>query len=106
MKLRDTTRKIISLLEERSNYPGRVVKDKSLATFSALILARPPLLATRGLETIDPAAKHTLKNMAGNFSGLQLACYEFVAFKQFAPEQNIGFDLSAEYETAMQLFGK
>jgi len=33
-----------------------------------------------------------------------LVCYEYVAFKQFAPEQNIGFDLSAEYETALKLF--
>jgi len=64
------------------------------------------LLATRGLDTNNPAAKYTLKNMGGNFSGLQLVCYEFVAFKQFAPEQNIGFDLSAEYEAALKLFGK
>jgi len=44
--------------------------------------------------------------MEGTFSGLQLVCYEYAAFKQFAPEQNIGFDLSAEYQTALKLFAK
>jgi tetratricopeptide (TPR) repeat protein len=64
------------------------------------------LLGTRGLDTNSPEAKYTLKNLEGNYSGLNLVCYEFVAFKQFAPEQNIGFDLSAEYEAAMKLFKK
>jgi len=29
-----------------------------------------------------------------------------VAFKQIAPEQDIGFDLSAEYRLAQTLFGR
>jgi hypothetical protein len=28
----------------------------------------------------------------------------YVGFKQIAPEQDIGFDLSKEYEAALQLF--
>jgi Flp pilus assembly protein TadD len=64
------------------------------------------MLGTRGLDVNSPEAKYTLKNLDGNYSGLNLVCYEYVAFKQFAPEQNIGFDLSAEYKTALKLFGK
>jgi len=29
---------------------------------------------------------------------------EYVAFKKFAPEQDIGFDLSKEYKSALNLF--
>ena len=61
------------------------------------------LLGTRGLDVNSPEAKYSLKSLDGNFSGLNLVCYEYVAFKQFAPKQNIGFDLSAEYETALKL---
>jgi tetratricopeptide (TPR) repeat protein len=64
------------------------------------------LLGTRGLDVNGPDAKYTLKNMEGMFTGLQLVSYEYVAFKEFAPEQNIGFDLSAEYQTALRLFGE
>jgi hypothetical protein len=39
MKLRDTTKKIISQLEEISGNPVQVVEDKSLATFAALTVA-------------------------------------------------------------------
>jgi Flp pilus assembly protein TadD len=62
------------------------------------------LLGTRGLDVNSPEPRYTLKHMDGSFSGLQLVCYEYAAFKQFAPEQNIGFDLSAEYQTALKLF--
>ena len=61
-------------------------------------------LGTRGLDVNSPEAKYSLKSLEGNCSGLNLVCYEYVAFKQFAPEQNIGFDLDAEYETALGLF--
>jgi len=62
------------------------------------------LLGTRGLDVNSPEPRYTLKHMDGSFSGLQLVCYEYAAFKQFAPEQNIGFDLRAEFETALKLF--
>ena len=63
------------------------------------------LLGTRGLDVNSPEQKYTLKNMEGNFSGLHLVCLQYVAFKKLAPEQNIGFDLSVEYRTALKLFG-
>jgi tetratricopeptide (TPR) repeat protein len=62
------------------------------------------LLGTRGLDVNSSEAKYTLKNMAGTFSGVQLVCYEYVSFQQFAPAQDIGFDLSAEYQAAWKLF--
>jgi hypothetical protein len=42
-------------------------------------------------------------SLPGNYSGLHLVCLQFVAFKKIAPEQNIGFDVSAEYQTAWKL---
>jgi tetratricopeptide (TPR) repeat protein len=62
------------------------------------------LLGRRGLDVNGPEAKYSLKSLEGNYSGLNLVCYEYVAFKQFAPEQNIGFDLRAEYEAALSLY--
>jgi len=44
--------------------------------------------------------------LTGEFSGLQLLCLQYVAFQQIAPGQDIGFDLSKEYQTALGLFGK
>jgi tetratricopeptide (TPR) repeat protein len=62
------------------------------------------LRGTRGIDVNSPEPQYTLRNMEGSFSGLYLVCLQYVAFKQFAPEQNIGFDLSAEYEAALNLF--
>ncbi len=39
MKLRDTTKKIISLLEERSGYPVKVMENKNLPVFASLTVA-------------------------------------------------------------------
>lgn len=50
--------------------------------------------------------KMTHKSMEGDFSGLHLLCLQYVAFKRIAPDKSIGFDLNAEYETAMKLFDK
>ncbi len=41
-----------------------------------------------------------------DISGLHLLCLEYVAFKQFAPEADIGFDLAEEYRAAQELYGK
>lgn len=64
------------------------------------------ILGTRGIDVNSSEQKYTLRSMPGKFSGLHLLCLEYVAFKQFAPEQNIGFDLSQEYQAALSLFGK
>ena len=58
------------------------------------------MMAQKGLDTNDATPKHRLKNLPGQFSGLHLLCYMYVAFKKVAPDQDIGFDLSKEYELA------
>jgi len=63
------------------------------------------ILGTRGLDVNSAEQQYTLRTLEGNFSGLHLVSLQYVAFKQIAPEQNIGFDLSAEYQTALKLFG-
>ena len=62
------------------------------------------LLGSSGLEVNNPDRKYTLRSLPGEFTGLQLMSYMYVAFKQIAREQDIGFDLSKEYEQALKLF--
>jgi len=64
------------------------------------------ILGMSGLDVNDAARKYQLKSLPGEFSGLHLVSIEYVAFKQFAPEQDIGFDLAREYEMALTLYGK
>ena len=45
MNLHDTTRKIISRLEEKSGYPVQIVEDKSLPVFASMRIARGSLPA-------------------------------------------------------------
>lgn len=61
------------------------------------------ILGQGGLDVNDPAQKYRLKSLPGPFSGLHLVCLMYVAFKQFAPEQDVGFDLGKEYEEARAL---
>jgi len=61
------------------------------------------MLGRSGLDVNDSAQKHQLKSLSGSFSGLQLVCIMYVGFKMFAPEHDIGFDLSKEYAAAKAL---
>lgn len=63
-------------------------------------------LGTHGIDVNHPEVKYTLKNLPGQFTGLQLLCLQYVAFQQIAPGQDIGFDLSMEYQTAQSMFRK
>jgi hypothetical protein len=56
-----------------------------------------------GINVNDPKSQYRLRTLSGTFSGLQLLCYEYAAFKQFAPNMDIGFDLAREYEEASRL---
>ena len=58
-----------------------------------------------GLDINAPDTKYTLNSMAGEFTGLQLVSYMYAGFKKIAPEQDIGVDLSDEYNMALKLFG-
>jgi hypothetical protein len=59
---------------------------------------------TKGIGVNNPSKLYTLRSLPGTFSGLHLVCIQYVAFKQIMPEQNIGFDLAAEYRMALTLF--
>lgn len=61
------------------------------------------ILGMSGLDVNDSREKYRLKSLPGEFSGLHLVSIEYVAFKQFAPEQDIGFDLAREYQMALAL---
>jgi len=58
------------------------------------------LLGRHGLDPHDPERRHNLDSMAGSFSGLQLICFLYAGTKRVAPEQDIGFDLSSDYDVA------
>jgi tetratricopeptide (TPR) repeat protein len=62
------------------------------------------IIGMQGIDINDPSPKYKLKSLSGNFSGLHLLCLEYVSFKQFEPDMDIGFDLSSEYKSAMSLF--
>ncbi len=62
------------------------------------------MLGRQGLDINDSEQKHTLKSMAGSFSGLHLVAYMYVGLKQINPEMDAGIDLSAEYLQAKELF--
>lgn len=64
------------------------------------------MLGQRGLDTNDPAQKYRLKSLPGDYSGLNLVCLMYVAFKIIAPQENMGFDLSKEYEIALAMHSK
>ncbi len=63
-------------------------------------------LGRNGLDVNDSAQKHHLKGLDGSFSSLHLVCLMYVGFKVFAPDQDIGFDLSKEYAAAQALHGQ
>ncbi len=60
-------------------------------------------LGMNGINVNDPKSEYHLRTLPGIFSGLQLLCYEYVAFKQFAPDIDIGFDVTKEYEEANRM---
>lgn len=61
-------------------------------------------LGTKGINPNDPDRMYRLRTLPGEFTGLQLLSYMYVTFKKVAPEANIGFDLSREYEAALGMF--
>jgi hypothetical protein len=63
-------------------------------------------LGMNGIDVNDPTPKYRLRTLPGQFSGSQLLCYEYAAFKQFAPDMDIGFDVGKEFEEAKRLMAK
>jgi tetratricopeptide (TPR) repeat protein len=60
-------------------------------------------LGMNGINVNDPKGEYHLRTLPGTFTGLQLLCYEYVAFKQIAPELDIGFDVSKEFAEAQRM---
>jgi tetratricopeptide (TPR) repeat protein len=121
-KIADLARKARSKIARgtfRRNAPGALRMDAVMYCVGALELFEPmradevqrigfeiAMLGTRGIDVNNPETRYTLKNLPGEFSGLHLLSIQYVAFKKIAPTQDIGFDLSAEYQAALKLFKK
>lgn len=63
------------------------------------------ILGMNGLDINDPSPKYSLKSWPGNYSGLHLLSVMYAAFQQFAPHEDVGIDLSKEYEAAKEMLG-
>jgi hypothetical protein len=62
------------------------------------------ILGMNGLDVNNPTPRCRVRSLPGEFSGLHLVCFEYVAFRQVAPQLDIQFDLSAEYQSALALY--
>ncbi len=63
------------------------------------------LLGTQGLDFTTSDKRYNLHALPGEkFTGLQLMCLMYAAFKKFAPEQDVGIDLDGEYRAALKLY--
>jgi len=60
-------------------------------------------LGQGGLDVNNPNKTYQLRAVPGNYTGLQVVCFMYVALEQVAPGQDIGFDLKAEYEEALRI---
>jgi len=60
------------------------------------------LKGRQGLDINNPEKKYTLDSLEGTFTGLQLVSYMYVGFKLIAPHEDIGIDLSEEYNMALK----
>jgi hypothetical protein len=61
------------------------------------------MLGSRGLNLNDSEKKHTLQSLPGYFSGLHLLCLQYVGFQILDPTIDVGIDLSAEYQAALEI---
>jgi tetratricopeptide (TPR) repeat protein len=58
------------------------------------------LLGNKGLNINDPTKNYQIKTWAGEYTGLHLISIMYAAFQQFAPDTDIGINLSKEYHVA------
>ena len=63
------------------------------------------ILGAKGLDPNDSTRTYQLRSLPGKeYTALHLLCIMYVAFIKFAPDMDIGFDLSAEYAKALELY--
>ena len=70
------------------------------------ILYEVGMIGTKGFDINDTTQKYQLQSMPGTFSNLEMVCIMYVGFRRIAPEFAASFDLSNEYDAAMEVFGK
>ena len=64
------------------------------------------VLGQKGLQVNDPDIRYSLKNMAGEFSGLQLVSIMHTGIRLLDPKADAGTGLDREYEMDMALYHK
>ena len=62
------------------------------------------MVGRNGFEVQNPASRYRVKGLEGEFSGLAMVCFLYVAMQRIAPGTDIGFDLAEEYEIAKRMF--
>jgi len=56
-----------------------------------------------GFAVHDPNSRYRVKGLEGEFSGLAMVSFLYVAMQQISPGTNVGFDLAKEYEMAKKM---
>ncbi len=118
----EDARKSLSKIAEKSmrgKVDGDLRKDvvmyclSALETFCAMdqqalnaVAMELSLLGRTGLNINSLDKKYTLKSLPGEFTAMQLVSHLYVAIQKIAPGQDIGIDLSREYEAALTMFEK
>lgn len=74
--------------------------DKVGAKKMQQIAVEIAMLGRSGLDINDPQTRYTLKNLPGQFSGLQLLSYLYAAFQRIDPGADMGADFAQEYAMA------
>ena len=59
------------------------------------------VLGNKGLNINDPTKKYPIQAWPGEYTGLHLISIMYAAFQQFAPDTDVGIDLSKEYRMAL-----
>ena len=62
------------------------------------------MAARSGFAVHKPESRYHIKGLEGEFSGLAMVCFLYVAMQRMAPGTDLGFDLAAEYEQAKKMF--
>jgi tetratricopeptide (TPR) repeat protein len=57
-----------------------------------------------GFAVHNPDSRYRVKGLDGEYSGLAMVCFLYVAMQRMAPGTELGFDLAAEYEQAKRIF--
>ena len=68
------------------------------------ILLELAQMGSGGLDIHNPEKRFTVKSLPGDYSALKIVCFMYVAAQRLIPGQDIGIDMSKEYELAKGIF--